>query len=160
MITSLVIAMNFVKQIKLHVKTINQCVLMIESIEIYLRYNNLSINEIFELLAENESYNHLTFIKRINDNIISGKSSYILSEENIKIIKNNSFLNSNDKDNVISFLSVLGKSDLNGQIANCKTYKEIFKKTLNCLEAKEQFECKSTSTLILGVGILFIILII
>ena len=133
---------------------------MIENIEIFLSFNNLSVTEIFKRISENDSYNYLTFIKEIYNNIQSGQSIYILSDKNVKFIKKNKNLNDNDKENLISFFSTLGKSDLNGQIINCKTYKEIFKKTLNNLEKNESFECKSTGTLIIGSGILLIILII
>ena len=132
---------------------------MIENIEIFLSFNNLSVTEIFKRISENDSYNYLTFIKEIYNNIQSGQSIYILSDKNVKFIKKNKNLNDNDKENLISFFSTLGKSDLNGQIINCKTYKEIFKKTLNNLEKNESFECKSTGTLIIGAGILLIILI-
>ncbi len=148
------------RRIKAHTKAVNQCILMIDNIEILLKYNNLSINEIIELLANNDSYNYLSFIKTLNENMLLGKSSYILSEDNTAAINKSIYLNRNDKDNIIGFFSVLGKSDLNGQISNCKTYKEIFNKTLKVLESKEQFECKSAGTLIIGVGLLFIIFII
>ena len=55
---------------------------------------------------------------------------------------------------------MLGKSDINGQILNCKMYKETFRKQLNVLEDKEQDRCKSISTIILGFGMLLAIIVI
>ena len=152
--------MNYIKQIKLHTKAVNQCFLMIENIEILLNYNCLSVSEIFNRLSESDVYLYLSFIKNINNNIKTGTSDYILSNENIKVIQDNLYLSKTDKDNLISYFSILGKSDLNGQIANCKTYKEIFKKILIDLEKEETSQCKCTGTLIIGAGILLIILII
>ncbi len=100
------------------------------------------------------------FLGHINDNIHKEHSGYILSEQNMEIIKKSKFLDVNDKENIINFFSVLGKSDLNGQISNCKTYKEIFNNTLKNLENNEQSDCKSTGTLIVCFGFFIIILII
>lgn len=133
---------------------------MIENIEILLSYNTLNVKEIFRLLSENNSYPLLEFIKHIDRNLQTGKSDYILNEENITNVWKNKYLNIDDKENIISFFSVLGKSDLNGQMVNCKTYKEIFNKKSEILEKKETVQCKSTGTIIIGACLLFIILII
>lgn len=147
------------RKIKLHIKAVNQCVYMIENIEILLSYNNLSVNEIFANLSSNDSLNLLGFIDKINLNLSNEISSYVLSNNNKKYILANKYLNINDKENLIKFFSTFGKSDLNGQLINCKSYKEIFKKTVNNLEKNENKDCKSIGTIILGIGILLIILI-
>ncbi len=152
--------MSFIKQIKLHTKAVKECILMIENIEIYLSYNNLSINEIFNLLSNTNTFSELYFLDEINNNLKSENISYILSDDNIYNIKKYKYLNSSEKEDLIKFFSGLGKSDLNGQISNCKTYKEIFKKQLNSTEKDELTECKSMGTLIIGVGVLLIILIV
>lgn len=159
-ILTIIITLNYVKSIKLHTKAINQCVLMIENIEILLSYNNLSINEIFIVLSSNKTYYLLTFINKINDNLKANENNYFLNDENITHIKNNSYLNGDDKETLINFLSQLGKSDLNGQITNCRTYKDIFKKKLKENEIKEINDCKSSGMLILGIGFLIVIMVI
>ncbi len=159
-IASFLIAFNYVKKIKQHTKAINQIILMIENVQIYLSYKGLSVNEIFAILTESDLYNDLSFIKEINLNLQSAKSDYILCNDNIRIIEQSANLDKMDKDNIIGFFSVLGKSDINGQIINCETYKEIFKKTLKKLEKTELSNCKTSGTLIIGAGILLIILII
>ena len=132
---------------------------MIENIEILLSYNSLSSQEIFKLLSNNDIYNLLTFIKYINNNMEINKSNYVLSNCNQEFINSNLYLKKEDKENLIKFFSLFGKSDLNGQIMNCKKYKEIFKNRLDYIEKNEKIECKSISVLIIGIGILIIILL-
>lgn len=133
---------------------------MIENIEILLSYNNLSVNEIFRILSKNKTYYLLTFINKINENFLTNENYYLLNNCNIISIKDNCYLNSEDKEILINFLSLLGKSDLNGQLINCKTYKDIFKKRLKENEIKELKDCKSSGMLILGIGFLIIIMVI
>ena len=131
---------------------------MIENIEILISYNMLSVQEVFRILSENNTYIFLTFIKNINKNMEMNNGNYILSCDNKKYIDNNLYLKKDDKENLINFFSLFGKSDLSGQLTNCKTHKEIFKKRLNYIEKEEKYECKSTSVLIVGIGFLIIIL--
>ena len=159
-IITIITSFNYVKKIKLHTKAINQCVLMIENIEILLLYNNLSIKEIFKQLSNNNTYHLLTFINKINENMENKENEYFLSNNNINHIQNNCYLNNEDKETLINYFSLLGKSDLNGQIINCKTYKDIFKKKLKENELKEIKDCKSSGMLILGVGFLIVIMLI
>ncbi len=156
---SILTTVNYVKRIKMHILALNQCILMIENIEIYLSYKNLSIKEIFEILSD-DVYSTLTFIKSISNNMNMNNDINLMSVKNIKFINDNKFLNGKDKENVIGFFSTLGKSDTNGQILNCKTYKEIFKKSLYTLEKNANIDSKSTGTIIIGTGLLFIIFII
>ncbi len=158
LITTIIFAVNYIRKIHLHTKALKQCCLLIENIEILLSYNNLSVNEIFRILSENKSYYLLSFINEVSKSI--SNNTYILYEENVKRIFDNKYLNKNEKESLIDFLSMLGKSDLNGQIINCKTYKEIFKKKLNDYEINEQKNCKTSGTLIVGIGFLIIIMIV
>ncbi len=159
-ILTIIASFNYIKKIKLHTKAINQCVLMIENIEILLLYNNLSIQEIFKQLSNNKTYYLLAFLNKISENIDNKENEYFLSNDNITHIQNNSYLNNDDKEILINYLSLVGKSDLNGQIINCKTYKDIFKKKLKENELKELKDCKSSGMLILGVGFLIVIMLI
>lgn len=152
--------MNYIKKIKLHTKAISQCVLMIENIEILLSYNNLSVNEIFRILSNNKTYYLLTFINKINENLLINENNYILNKCNMTSIRDNCYLNNEDKEIIINFLSMFGQSDLNGQLINCKTYKDIFKMRLKDNEIKELKDCKSSGMLILGIGFLIVIMVI
>lgn len=155
---TVIISTNYIRKIKLHTKAINQFYLMIENIEILLSHNNINIEEIFKILSLNNNYNLLNFINKIYENMKNDKN--ILSESNILQIKNNKYFNNDEKETIINYFSLLGKSDLNGQIIHCRTYKEIFKKKLKESELKEKTECKSSGILIFGIGFLIVILII
>lgn len=151
--------MNYIRQCNYHQKAVSQCLTMIENIEILLSYNSLSVQEIFKLLSQNEIFNLLTFIKYINESMEIKENKYVLSTCNLEYINSNLYLKQDDKENLINFFSLFGKSDLNGQIMNCRKYKDIFKSRLDYIEKNEQKECKSISVLIVGIGILIIILL-
>ena len=131
---------------------------MIENIEILLHQHNIDTEEIFKILSMNNNYNLLTFIKPIYENMSIDKN--ILSNSNLLYIKNNKYFNEEEKELIINFFSLLGKSDLKGQLMNCKTYKELLKKRLKENETKELTECKNSSILVFGIGFLIVILII
>ena len=131
---------------------------MIENIEILLHQHNIDTEEIFKILSMNNNYNLLTFIKPIYENMSIDKN--ILSNSNLFYIKNNKYFNEEEKELIFYFFSLFGKSDLNGQLMNCKTYKELLKKRLKENEAKELTECKNSSILVFGIGFLIVILII
>ena len=132
---------------------------MIENIEILLSFNKMTIQNIFKILSENETYSLLRFIKPIYKNIESGTDKYVLGNVNISYITNNHYLKKDDMENLKNFLNTLGKSDLNGQISNCILYKEIFKKNIENVEKTEMLQCKSISVLIIGIGFLISILL-
>ena len=133
---------------------------MIENIEILLQYNNLSIKEIFRVLSDNKTYNLLTFIEKINTYFQENEYEYFLNDKNISFIKNNIYLDYEDKQILLDFFYSLGKSDLNGQLISCKAYKDAIKKKIKEYEAKEIRECRSTGMLIIGIGFLFVIMVI
>ena len=151
--------MNYIQQSKNHIKCLKQCVLMIENIEILLSFNKMTIQNIFKILSENETYSLLQFVKPIYKNMESGTDKYILGDVNISYINNNYYLKKDDKDNLKNFFNILGKSDLNCQISNCILYKEIFKKNIDDVEKTEMLQCKNFSILIIGIGFLISILL-
>ena len=57
----------------------------------------------------------------------------ILNDCNMNYINNNLYLKKEDKENLINYFSLFGKSDLNGQIINCRKYKAVFKNRLDCI---------------------------
>ncbi len=159
-ILTIIFAINYVKKIKLHIKALNQCELMVENMEMLLSHSNLSIKEIFNSLSNNQSYYLLSFIPLININLQKNINSNILNNENICHIKNNKYLNNEDKEILINFFSMLGKSDLNGQISNCKMFKDTLKNRLEENKHKELSECKSSGVIIIGIGFFIVIMII
>ncbi len=132
---------------------------MIDNIEILLSYENLNTYEIFKKLHKSNLYGELNFISNIYVDYNTDNDNYILSNKIINCIDSSNSFDIQDKTNIKGFLSMLGKSDLNGQILNCRMYKEFFKNKLEKVEQSEQNRCKSTYTLISGIGILFIIVI-
>ncbi len=148
------------KQIKSHTTSIRQCVLMIENIEIQISYSNLKLSDLIKKLSVNANFSNLTFIdeiaKRANDicnfngvfnEVFANKRTMAsFDDEDIELLK--------------GFFSGLGKSDINGQILNCKTYKEFFKHKLELLESQEAIKCKSQTAITVGLGLIFSIVII
>ena len=133
---------------------------MIDNIEIYLCYENLNIYEVFTKLKNSGLYSELEFINHILSKRDISSDDYILNNKTIDCIDSIKTLDVQDKNNIKGFLSMLGKSDLNGQILNCRTYKEFFKRKLDDVEQSEKSKCKSTYTLISGLGIISIIVVI
>lgn len=155
---TVIIAIKYIKKIKIHTKAVNQLCIMVENIEILLTQNNINVEEILKTLTLNNNFYLLTFINHINENMKYDKN--ISSKANISHINKNKIFNSEEKEIIINFFSLLGKSDLNGQLIHCKTYKDIFKKMLNENELRESIDCKNSSILIFGIGFLIVILII
>ena len=145
--------------IKEHTRAVRQCVLMIVNICILLQYSGISVEEIFKNLSLSSNYCLLLFIKEINKRLgalIEYEKAYndVISEKTFT-----KYLDSEDCDFMRGFLSMLGKSDLSGQLMNCKMYSEFFKGKLNSLEKSENNKCKSAVALVMGVTLTAIILI-
>lgn len=146
--------------IKEHTKAVRQCILMIENIGILLQYSGISVEEIFKNLSVSSNYGLLPFVKEIHKRLgmlIEYEKAYqdVLSERVFT-----KYLDSEDCEFLRGFLSMLGKSDLSGQILNCKMYSEFFKSKLNALEKSENNKCKSYVALIFGATLSVIIFII
>lgn len=133
---------------------------MIENAEIMLQYRSLSLEELFANLSLSSNYNLLLFIKEINKQLSAGKDYEALYEDAIEDILLTKTYDNEDRSYMRGFLSMLGKSDVSGQIANCKMYKELFKIKLDALQNNENSKCKSMSALIMGVGIMISLIIV
>ena len=134
--------------------------MMLENIEMLLAHRNLSIDEIFEFLNINDNFKKLKFIdffikefsmendydKALKASLSNQENAKCFDEEDLELLK--------------GYFSVMGKTDLTGQISNCRLYKEFFKQKLLKLESEERLKCKSTGTFILGAGALVIIVLI
>ena len=134
--------------------------MMLENIEMLLAHRNLSIDEIFEFLTINDNFKKLKFIdffikefsmkndydKALKASLSNQENAKCFDEEDLELLK--------------GYFSVMGKTDLSGQISNCRLYKEFFKQKLQKLESEENVKCKSTGTFILGAGVLVIIVLI
>ena len=143
-----------VRQIKNHTQAIKQSVLLVENIRMLIEYNNLSLKEIFENISKKDTYNLLEFLNTINYGIDDYNNTLdsVFSEKSFI-----AYLDKEDCENFKGFLSMLGKSDTDGQILNCNLYKNLFEKKYLQLENDEISRCKSTITLTMCFGMLFLI---
>lgn len=131
---------------------------MLENIEILLDCTNIDLYNLFFNLSNEDNYSKLLFIKEISINLDNGLSfsdAYTSALVNSK--KN--YLDSYDLDLLKGFFSILGKSDLDGQISNCRLYKSFFNRRLKVLESKIDEKCKSTYAISLGCGIMISIIV-
>lgn len=133
---------------------------MLETIEIYLNYSNLDICALFSELSENNSYSNLHFIGYIFEKLKIGIDFDFAYKSSLKNSKLTRFLDKNDIDLLNSFYSVLGKSDIEGQISNCRLYKHFFNQKLTTLEKQEKAKCKTNFALSIGSGLIISILFI
>ncbi len=154
-----VIILISVKQIKRRTLAAKQCLLMIENIEMFLNYQNATIYEIIHTLYNTGLYSELSFLSVIESDINNNFSDSVCNEKTLLCIDSLNVLDGKDKENLKYFLSMLGKSDLNGQVMNCRFYKEYFKNKSKNYEDNEAEKCKSVSTIIIGIGLLIAIII-
>lgn len=157
---SIATAMIIVRRIKNHTNAVRQSILMIDKIEIIVQYNSLTISEIFKNLSLSSNFTLLNFLNEINKQIGMGldyENIYATVLDDLSFTKCYDF---QDREYMKGFLSMLGKSDVSGQIANCKMYKELFKTKLSVLEKNEDDRCKSLTAFVIGIGIMISIILI
>lgn len=130
---------------------------MIENISILLQYNNLTVDEIIEYIFNSNNYSLLFFIDDLYRLEGDFDTKYAKSINGRELSKS---FDEEDKEFLLGFFSMLGKSDLNGQISNCKMYKELFSKKLEELENAEQIKCKNSLAIYMGLGLGISIIII
>ena len=148
------------KQIKCHTTSIRQCILMIENIEIQINYSNIQLLSLISSLTDNSNFNYLSFLNQINMKMtefcdFNDICADVFNDNNILHLFDNE-----DVELLKGFFSGLGKSDANGQILNCKTYKEFFKNKLERLESEENQKCKSQTAITVGLGLILTIIVI
>ena len=145
-----------IKQIKRRTEAIRQILLMLDYIEISIKYQNTDIKEIFKKMNMSNKFSYLVFI----DNIIKlqGKTDYSNIQFNTQQMRNLFSLYSCEL--LSGFFSVLGKSDSEGQVSNCETYKEFFREELRRNEREEEKRIKTFSSIIFGITLLILIIII
>lgn len=156
----LISAMQSIRQIKNHTLAVRQCVMMLENIEILLEHRNLSIDSIFDFLRNNENFSQLKFIDSVAEDFEHEKDYDKVLSKSLTVQENIKNFDGSDLELLKGYFSVIGKTDLSGQISNCRLYKEFFKQKLQKLESEENTKCKSTGTFIVGTGALLIIILI
>ncbi len=144
--------LSFIKQIKVRTEALRQIVLMIDYIEISIKYQSLNIKDIFNQLRKSKKYNLLTFINSFveNNNLecdfntLTFRKSF--SSYTLQLLN--------------GFFSMLGKSDIDGQIINCETYKCFFKDELQKTEANEERTIKTGTAIFFCIALFILILLI
>lgn len=133
---------------------------MIENIEIQINYSNLKLADLIMKLSDNSNYNNLAFIDEIKNKMtdicdFNCICNEVFNDHNIMVP-----FDDEDIELLKGFFSGFGKSDVNGQILNCKTYKEFFKHKLLLLESQEKIKCKSQTALTVGLGLILSIVVV
>lgn len=146
------------EQTKGHISAVRQSILMIETIEIYLGYSNLDIYTLFSLLSERDSYSKLYFIEGIYYDLKNGFDFDYAYKNSLQKSNLTHYLDKDDIDLLSCFFSILGRSDVDGQISNCKLYKQFLTQKLNALECQEKSKRKSNFALSIGSGLIISIL--
>ncbi len=134
--------------------------MMLENIEILLEHRGLSINSIFNFLKTSKNFNHLNFINTLNDTLSTKNDYESAVSKAFSSYANTKNFDNDDLELLKGYFSVMGKTDLSGQISNCRLYKDFFKQKLVRLEKEENMKCKSAGTFIVGTGVLLIIVLI
>ena len=132
---------------------------MLENIEMLLEHRNLSIDAIFDYLKNNGNFKNLNFVEIFIDEM-SRENDYEFAISKALSYEKSKNLDKADLELLKGYFSVMGKTDLQGQISNCRLYKEFFKQKLIRLEAEEHMKCKAIGTFIVGAGVLVIIILI
>lgn len=133
---------------------------MIENIEIQINYSNLKLADLIINLSNNSNYNSLIFIDEMKNRMTDICDFNCICNE---IFNNHNIMASFDDEDIEllkGFFSGFGKSDVTGQILNCKTYKEFFKNKLLLLESQEKIKCKSQTALTIGLGLILSIVVV
>lgn len=134
--------------------------MMLENIEMLLEHRSLSVDAIFDFLQNSNNFTQLKFINTFNNELLKEKDYEKVISKALESSENYKQFDKEDLELLKGYFSVMGKTDLSGQISNCRLYKEFFKQKLKKLEAEENMKCKSTGTFIVGAGVLVIIVLI
>ena len=133
---------------------------MIENIEIQINYSNLKLADLIINLSNNSNYNSLIFIDEMKNRMTDICDFNCICSE---VFNDHNIMASFDDEDIEllkGFFSGFGKSDVTGQILNCKTYKEFFKNKLLLLESQEKIKCKSQTALTIGLGLILSIVVV
>ena len=134
-----------------------QLIILVENIKILIEFKSTSVTEIFDIICNNESFNCLTFLNdlKIGVNDYHETLEKVFSNKNLLYI-----FDYEDVEYMKGFFSMLGTSDVSGQVLNCVLYKKLFEKKYSQLSSIEKSKCRCIFTLTIGFGLLISIIII
>lgn len=154
-VSAILVNISYIRQIKNRTEALRQVFLMIDYIEICIKYQNSDMKEIFQHIYNSRNFLLLPFIKDFKcQNFTVDFSKYSFNS-----LKNMNLFSLYSCELLDGFFSMLGKSDADGQILNCETYKEFFKQEVAKAKESEERKIKTGSSLIFGITLLLLIII-
>lgn len=153
--SAVLLNISYIKQIKNRTEALRQVYLMIDYIEISIKYQSLDLKDIFRHIYNSDKFKLLVFLKDFKKSDFSSD----FSQYSFRSLKNANMFSPYSCELLNGFFSMLGKSDVDGQILNCETYKKFFKAEQECVQAEEEQKIKTGSALLLGVMLLLLIII-
>lgn len=146
---------SYIKQIKNRTEALRQVLLMIDYIEISIKYQSLDLKDIFRNICNSDKFPLLSFIKDFK------KQGFAVdfANYNFQTVKNLNLFSPYSCNLLNGYFSMLGKSDVDGQILNCETYKEFFKQEIEKSSESEERKIKTGSCLLFGIVFLMLIVL-
>ncbi|OJU13740.1 MAG: hypothetical protein BGN88_01765 [Clostridiales bacterium 43-6] len=99
--------------------------------ETLIAYRALNIYELFQYTAENKNYEKLKFLHCYIENYNPELPFPLAFEQALKQAEPQMALKAEDRKQLSQFASVLGTTDVDGQIKNCRLYINLFEKSLS-----------------------------
>lgn len=121
---------------------------MLMQISVMIRYKRLNVYEIFHELNNSKSFAGLGFLKNLPENYEAGSDVHSLWRD---AVSNDIYIGGEEKNILLSFGSVLGTSDAEGQIMSIDSIAESVK----VLEVKRSEEYLKKGKLYRSLGMLF-----
>ena len=131
-------------------KQIRDIIAFINSIEQSIKYKKDTLYNIINGLKNDETYSFLFN----STNKIKKDSFYSICYENKQL-----FIDEDQKKTLFDFLCGLGKTDLQGQMEHCNTYREFFEKYLNTTDEKNESKIKLYPSLFILSGMLVFLIL-
>ena len=154
-VSAILVNISYIKQIKNRTEALRQVFLMIDYIEISIKYQSLDLKEIFQHIYNSEKFPLLLFIKDFKRQ----EFAVDFANYNFQTFKNLNFFSPYSCNLLNGYFSMLGKSDVDGQILNCETYKEFFKQEIESSSKSEERKIKTGSCLLFGIVFLMLIIL-
>lgn len=154
-VSAILVNISYIKQIKNRTEALRQVFLMIDYIEISIKYQSLDLKEIFQHIHNYEKFPLLSFIKDFK------RQGFAVdfANYNFHTFKNLNLFSPYSCNLLSGYFSMLGKSDVDGQILNCETYKEFFKQEIESSSESEERKIKTGSCLLFGIVFLMLIIL-
>lgn len=153
--SAVLLNISYIKQIKNRTEALRQVYLMIDFIEISIKYQSLDLKDIFKHIYSSEKFKLLVFLKDFKKSNFSED----FSQYSFRSVKTANMFSPYSCELLSGFFSMLGKSDVDGQLLNCETYKKFFKAEQESAKLAEERKIKTGTALLLGTAFLLLTII-